>query len=181
MQDLPKPVWELLAQKINDPKTWMSFSQVSRLTRFLTQKYKRVKQQEFSKFGVEQTNRCMRNYCKMMLPDGNRCPETDYLSIHFEDFGDYLCESYAFYTKYINGLKYTMYINDSNIWGFPFISSYDELMAYIKDRTCYQSIIIDYGDFKITIWDSLKEFYIDIESSAMSIKVPIKKSFQKEK
>jgi len=55
MQDLPKPVWELLARKIDDPKTWMSFAQVSRLTRFLTQKYKRMKQIEFSKFRISKT------------------------------------------------------------------------------------------------------------------------------
>jgi len=167
MQDLPKPVWELLAQKIDDPKTWLSFSQVSRLTRFLTQKYKRMKQQEFSKFGKIiniKGNNHYTTYAKMILPNGKIHPDSDYLMIRFDGDINYhfanlypvdMIDNMAWYHFNINGIKYMVCLDlpqavTSHLQSVKSFAELEKHLNYSSRFVWYIKVI--YDEFNLQIY-----------------------------
>jgi len=133
MEDLPKPVWDLLAQKIDDAKTWFSFVQVSRLTRFLGEKYKKEKQNQFSilrRVEMVSDNVSAIYYSSNYMPNGSRLP-------HHEDIGIYTTRIersiYNFYNKDSSNYEYIdIEYNGSFDIKVPKFKKHRELIKFIK-------------------------------------------------
>jgi len=137
MEDLPKPVWDLLAQKIDDAKTWFSFVQVSRLTRFLGKKYMKEKQNQFSYFYYEN------GVCyEKSLPNGKQLKGSDAVIVN---------TGYSI-TKFSsrNGITYcAVYSPKMDICPHPRVHNYSDLKKYIKKF--YTISELNFNGMQITV------------------------------
>jgi len=139
MEDLPKPVWDLLAQKIDDAKTWFSFVQVSRLTRFLGKKYKKEKQNQFSYFYYDNNN----IYYEKVMPNKGAIEGTDVVWVGG-------CEGSTIAKITVrNGLTYYItYASKYADFRFPRVFSYTDLKKCI--RQYYTLIVLNFNGIKIS-------------------------------
>jgi len=178
MEDLPKPVWDLLAQKIDDARTWFSFVQVSRLARFLGKKYKKEKQDKFGKFeytGLSAGNHTIITCKEKVMPNGKMLDDYDMISFKRWVFDSFVAKPYSIYVSRSFKRSEITYIYKCRLTHCRVSpdSVYKRLVSRINSPNC--NIHFKIGDtdenYIITAYNGRVNFTIETRGISLSMRI----------